>query len=286
MDSAEYKYPAKLLLFGEHTVLKGSSSLAIPLDQYGMRWIDKVGAHPDWLPAYITYLKEHCSSFLNLPFLMKWIDHKTIEANIPIGYGLGSSGALTAAIYDVAHIDDHLPLAELQRRLGLMESFFHGKSSGFDPLVSYCGSPILKDQSGIQKLDAGKVQSELLCYLFDSGKPRNGSSMIQLFLENFEKPSVQIERLIALNNEIINSFLRSTSVEENYNTICEISKLQLENLTFMIPDTIAEIWKQGLSSDKFSMKICGAGGGGYFLIFAKQAMAPIPGYKLEQVFYN
>ena len=36
----------------------------------------------------------------------------------------------------------------------------------------------------------------------------------------------------------------------------------------MIPDDINKIWEKGLNEYQYSLKLCGAGGGGFFLGFA------------------
>src|SRR5699024_1889521 len=73
------------------------------------------------------------------------------DSSIPQGYGIGSSGALVAAIYDKyatnkITILENLTRDKLNKRkaiFGEMESFFHGQSSGLDPLNSYLSLPIL-----------------------------------------------------------------------------------------------------------------------------------------------
>ena len=70
------------------------------------------------------------------------------DSSIPQGYGVGSSGALVAAIYDKYASDKITVLENLTRDkllklksiFSMMESFFHGKSSGLDPLNSYLSS--------------------------------------------------------------------------------------------------------------------------------------------------
>ena len=72
-------------------------------------------------------------------------DGMYFDSSIPQGYGVGSSGALVAAIYDKYTIEKITVLENLTREkllklktiFGKMESFFHGKSSGLDPLNSY-----------------------------------------------------------------------------------------------------------------------------------------------------
>ena len=45
----------------------------------------------------------------------------------------------------------------------------------------------------------------------------------------------------------------------------EISYFQWQYFQPMIPDTIKTLWLDGLSSDWFKLKLCGAGGGGFFM---------------------
>src|SRR5690625_6608275 len=67
------------------------------------------------------------------------------DSIIPQGYGVGSSGALVAAIYEryalnKIEIEQEISkeiISELKEVFSKMESFFHGTSSGIDPLICY-----------------------------------------------------------------------------------------------------------------------------------------------------
>jgi len=259
-------YPAKLLLFGEHTVLVGSSSLAMPLPQYEMLWVQKSDEHPKWLEDYTKYLLEDCGDLIDGPHLRKWLEGYTIQSNIPIGYGLGSSGALTAAIYDICGSDtDHDNYDLHQTRMAKMESFFHGKSSGFDPLVSYVNSPILKTKEGISISEA-EVSLDIQAALVDSGQPRAGRTLIQRFLEAYERDQGAYTKLIDLNSTLSNQLFEGNA-PNMMETIKQISRIQHEKMDFLITPEIKKLWEEGLSTQQYSIKICGAGGGGYFLCF-------------------
>jgi mevalonate kinase len=69
-----------------------------------------------------------------------------------------------------------------------------------------------------------------------------------------------------LNNEIIQAYIHK-DVEIAKAKIKQLSLLQYENFKEMIPTPIATIWKEGLDSGAYSIKLCGAGGGGYFMGF-------------------
>ncbi|GAL79175.1 mevalonate kinase [Algibacter lectus] len=102
------------------------------------------------------------------------------DSSIPQGYGVGSSGALVAAIYDKYAQDKITVLENLTREKLLklktifseMESFFHGKSSGLDPLNSYLSIPILinsKDNIEATGIPAQQNDGKGAVFLLDSG---------------------------------------------------------------------------------------------------------------------
>ena len=254
-----------------------------------MLWIKKTAGHPSWLSDYCSYLSNHCSTFLNIPLLESWIDSYTISTDIPIGYGLGSSGALTAAIYDIAHHSNSKDestsnLTELQRMLGLMESFFHGKSSGFDPLISYLQMPILRKEGELDILLPDAVNLPVYCYLLDSGRGRSGKDMIAKFLERYDSNKNRIDQLCELNNKVIDQSMTRARAGEFYKNVKYISSLQQEVMYYMIIDDVKSYWLEGLQSDDYYLKICGAGGGGYYLVFSMNEIEKIGPYQLQRVF--
>ena len=59
-----------------------------------------------------------------------------------------------------------------------------------------------------------------------------------------------------------------------------VSRFQFEQMPPMIPDTVRDAWQQSFEHQDFTLKICGAGGGGYVLGFAKN-QAAIEGLKRQ-----
>jgi len=263
-------YPAKLLLFGEHTVLVGSSSIAVPLEAYTMSWVPKSNEHPSWLTEYAVYLKEHCSSIINADKLDGLMNDQTIQGNIPIGYGLGSSGALSAAIYDICGSDkNHSDYGTHQQKMAIMESFFHGKSSGFDPLISYVRRPVYRDREGVIHIGDQELESTIHIGLIDSGIARKGREMIQSFLERYNKDKSAYFPLIELNTTVAHN-LFSGQDDELLTDIKAISYIQLELMDYLITPQLRSIWRDGLDQGTYYMKLCGAGGGGFFLVFSEK----------------
>ena len=54
----------------------------------------------------------------------------------------------------------------------------------------------------------------------------------------------------------------------------------------MIPNQFQSVWKKGIDSGDYYLKLCGSGGGGFILGFTrdyKRAQSQLKGYQLELV---
>ena len=142
---------AKILLFGEYGIIKDSKGLSIPYNFY--RGALKLNANRAFLDSH-EKLNAFCAYLRTLPETIVRFDWKTLESDlnqkmyfdssIPQGYGVGSSGALVAAIYD-QYAQEKITVLEnltkekllrLKEIFSAMESFFHGNSSGMLPVLN------------------------------------------------------------------------------------------------------------------------------------------------------
>lgn len=270
-------YPAKLLLFGEYTVLLGGQALAMPEWHFHGSW--RMGAeapHPS--DKTLSRLARHliaCQMQGLLPG--PWRLHRLLadveagaafHSSIPIGYGLGSSGALVAALFDHYCSARPATLLELRRTLTRVEAFFHGSSSGIDPLVSLLQQLLLVDGSYLRLCGQPPLYAHgrTALFLFDTGIDRKTAPLVHLFQKRlthlpFAQAMAQLQRA---NEAAIYAFLHGDEVQllEAWRSI---SALQFEWLHDMIPDQCREQWASGLESRAWHFKLCGAGGGGYML---------------------
>ena len=262
------RYPSKVILFGEYSVILGSQVLGVPLsDRYGY-WSQEPGRNSRMTNGLIDYLIKECSSFLDVNKI-KEIGSGQIfyRSTIKRGYGTGSSGAISAAIYDFCSIQLEVHIPTLRKQLAKIESFFHGKSSGFDPLISIKNNPILRDEHGDYKLlnpSAIPQHSIAKIYLLDSGDRRRVKGLVPRFMEiNKEEPSIGMQ-LTELNNTIITNLLADQDINVD---VANLSAFQLEHMQPMIIDRLMPFWQEGLTSGDYFIKLCGTGGGGYYLIY-------------------
>lgn len=280
------KFPAKLLLFGEHTVNLGSQALAMPLPLFSGQWAtatklnpSELAAKQQRLPQLADYLADLQQRGELLPpldvagFQQALAEGLVFESNIPTGYGAGSSGALVAAIFDRwqnADVDWQNELPALKKALAQMECFFHGTSSGTDPLICFLQKTVLL--GGVHEVEVvepitpergGNYQ----LFLLDTGIPRQATQFIQYFLEKMKEESfakLLQNGLLPSVDAAIRAFLSGdgAAVFQEMHRIGEFQFLFLEK---MIPEAFRPAWKAGLDGELFKLKVCGAGGGGFLL---------------------
>jgi len=66
------------------------------------------------------------------------------------------------------------------------------------------------------------------------------------------------------------------------------SKIVFDNFKPMIPSDFHDLWKKGIDSESYFLKLCGSGGGGYILGFAPdidKAKNDLKNYNLEVVYH-
>jgi len=300
---------AKILLFGEYGIIKDSKGLAIPYNSYqgalkvAENLSDAAKKSNENLQNFYHYLCNIDTKGLvhfRLKELKLDIDKGMyFDSSIPQGYGVGSSGALVAAIYD-KYADDKITVLEnltsvkllkLKEIFSVMESFFHGESSGLDPLNSYLSIPILinsKDNleaTGIPSQKEGKGA----VFLLDSEQIGETEPMVSIFMNKMKKEGFRRmlnEDFANYTDACINDFLHG-NIKSLFGNVKKLSKVVLVNFKPMIPKAFHQLWQQGIDTNAYYLKLCGSGGGGYILGFTKdyeKAKKILHDYKLELVY--
>ncbi len=303
---------SKILLFGEYGIIKDSKGLSIPYNFYnGALKIDehktvsthKSNANLKRFAAYLSKLQDEQPDLVTFDLEALNTDVAKglyFDSSIPQGYGVGSSGALVAAVYS-QYVSDKITVLEnltreklltLKEIFAAMESFFHGKSSGLDPLNSYLSLPILiNSKNNIEPagIPSQTAQGKGGVFLLDSGITGETAPMVQIFMENMKQEGFRKmlkDQFVKQTDACVEDFLKG-DVSSLFGNIKTLSKVVLDNFKPMIPKQFHTLWKKGIDTNSYYLKLCGSGGGGYMLGFTQDletAQKALKDYKLEVVY--
>lgn len=294
---------AKILLFGEYGIIENAKGLTIPLNFYkGTLKFEKADSHKesrDSLHDFATYLKDNMPDCFDIETMFKDLDNGMyFDSNIPQGYGVGSSGALVAAIYDKYALHpisknklEKSQITDLKKIFGCMESYFHGTSSGIDPLICYLNIPLLInskndiDTVGIPNEKEGKGA----VFLINSGTPGMTGPMVQMFFEKMKQEGFRKtlhKEFKKYNDACIDAFIKGKT-EPLFSNLKDLSRWAFVNFKPMIPSRLMTAWENGIQTNDYYLKLCGSGGGGYVLGFTQdfeKAKTALSDFQLEPVY--
>jgi len=300
---------SKILLFGEYGIIKDSKGLSIPYNFYNgaLKVTDTPNEFSEKsnrnLKRFVSHLETIDPKLVTFNFTTLKQDVEAgmyFDSSIPQGYGVGSSGALVAALYDKYAENKITVLENLTREKLLklkaifsqMESFFHGKSSGLDPLNSYLSIPILinsKDNIEATGIPSQSTDGKGAVFLLDSGIIGETAPMVSIFMENMKQKGFRKmlkNQFIKHTDACVEDFLKG-DIKSLFGNTKKLSKVVLSHFKPMIPEQFHELWKKGIETNEYYLKLCGSGGGGYILGFTEdieKARFSLKDYKLEVVY--
>ena len=303
---------SKILLFGEYGIIRDSKGLSIPYNFYNGALKKDQNTSEEALKSnqnlnrFVAYLEELQNEQPDLvTFDLATLKSDVaqgmyFDSSIPQGYGVGSSGALVAAIYDKYAQDKITVLENLTREKLLqlknifsqIESFFHGKSSGLDPLNSYLSIPILinsKDNIEATGIPTQSFDGKGAVFLLDSGIIGETAPMVNIFMENLKDKGFRAmlkNQFVKHTDACVENFLGG-DIKSLFTNTKKLSKVVLNHFKPMIPEQFHGIWQKGIDTNDYYLKLCGSGGGGYILGFTQdleKAKASLKDYKLEVVY--
>jgi len=264
---------------------------------------DKEKVSNDSLKKYYEYLKVQQAQG-KLPCAMDLASFKNdldnnihFNSSIPQGFGVGSSGAVVAAVYGKYATEPILPedavngdnFTALKKTLGQLENYFHGKSSGLDPLICYLNLPVLikdKEHLGAVSMPKQREQGTGAIFLINSGNPGHTQSMVGIFLQKLKNRGFRKlfkTELKELNDACIQDFLKD-DMSGLFKNLRGLSSFFFDYFKQMIPSKFEQVWREGIETNKYYLKLCGSGGGGYILGFTqnlKEAQAHLKDHKLN-----
>jgi mevalonate kinase len=312
MSQQEQNFHSKILLFGEYSIIQESMGLTLPYDIFKGKLTFEKSTNPEVhqlknsnadLKNYLQHLKalQSKNELAVTLDLVKFEDELNkglyFDSSIPQGFGVGSSGALVAAIYDryaenKVEIDNITKesISTLKKTFAQMESYFHGTSSGVDPLICYINLPLLiRSKEDIEPVKViSKSNGKGAIFLIDTGTQRKTEPLVKYYMEKLEEGTFREfvdKQLKPFTNNCIQAFLQGDH-ETLFGYLTQLSAFQFKHFKPMIPAIFNRLWKKGLDSGEYYLKLCGAGGGGFILGFTQnfeKTKIELKDYKLELV---
>ena len=307
----ESLYYGKILLFGEYGIIQDSMGLSIPYTDYNGQFLysKNPSLHSTKSNQSLLNYYNHLVSLnkegnlpcdLNLDKFKEELDQGLyFDSSIPQGFGIGSSGAIVAAIYDkycrTNKIDANKQISNedilfLKQIFSSLESYYHGTSSGLDPLICYLKIPVLiksKNEIGTVGIP-DSVEGKGAIFLLNTGQVGNTQPLVQHFLERCKEEGFRNmlkNKFKKYNDASIEAFLKNEG-KSLLKNVKSLSKVLYEHFQPMIPKVYRQLWSEGIESNAYYLKLCGSGGGGFILGFTENfevAKDKLSDYQLDVI---
>jgi len=183
-------------------------------------------------------------------------------------------------------------LLHLKKTFAAMEDYFHGKSSGLDPLNSYLSVPILihsKDQLEATGIPEKNPEGKGAIFLIDTGQTGETGPMVQIFMEKLKNEGfrkVLKDEFIRYTNQCVQDFVKG-NFTDLITHVKQLSGTVYRHFQPMIPVQVRDVWKKGMETGDYYLKLCGSGGGGFILGFTddiEKTKKQLKDFKLEIIY--
>ncbi|WP_202319052.1 mevalonate kinase [Archaeoglobus neptunius] len=252
--------PGKIILFGEHAVVYGRHAIVSAINlrcrvkvrrarefkiksQIGVTGLD-FRVHP-----YVSFAVKRFGEVFNLSGAQI-----EIESDIPIGSGLGSSGAVIVATIKALSAEFGIEMSreEIFEMAKQVEIDVQGRASGIDPFIStYGGAWLFPERRELN------VPFEF--FVINMGRRSTAEMVSKVAVLKKQHPEIT-EKIFDAIDRISIEASRNMGDKETIKRLISINQSLLRAIGVSTPEidrVIAELERRGLNA-----KITGAGGGG------------------------
>lgn len=284
--------PGKVILLGEHFVVKGKRALAIAISLRSVVDVEYAGSggiviESRGLNARATIdpgnLEASDSRFSIFSAVLKAlrdmgysiVPHRAkIHGDLPIGAGLGSSAA-TSAAYALAYTAMHGdPLAreDLNKASYMAEVVAHGRPSGIDNTVSvYGGFIIYRRGEGWRRLEGLSLPKGYYLMIVDTGIERPTREAVMRVLRRAERAGQAASLIYEAADSLVDLAVNALA-SGDMRLLGEVMDLN-QGLLYAMGVSLGEIEEilfRARSLGALGAKITGAGLGGSVIVLASE----------------
>jgi len=152
----------------------------------------------------------------------------------------------------------------------LLEGFFHGRSSGLDPLISYLNKPVLINRDKqVSTIEFDVQKTGIAMALIDTHTTSATGPLVQHFIDLFNLPEFEQafqKQFVPANNACIESLLNGDQ-QHFFLNLEQLIRFEVYHFHRMIPVNFHRVISHAICS-KVYIKLLGSGGGGFLLAFA------------------
>lgn len=249
----------KLLLFGEHAAVYGYPAIGIPLASTLSLSLTET---PNNAPSLGEQFPQIAVLFPELNKRSKL--YLEIQSEIPIGCGFGSSGALCVALARALRKD--APPEEIWAIAHELEKTFHGNPSGIDTGLSCLERPCIFTKTDTKTLPSVRFIEEPLPPIVFGFVPRKTTTaeLVNGLRQRYREAQKRIEEL----GEIAEEAKMHLGSAEKMGALANAAHERLQSLSLSTPELDA-LLTRGRACGATGGKLSGAGGGGAYILFAK-----------------
>ena len=204
--------PAKIILFGEHFVVRGKPALGVAVNKYARVCVEK--GHGGVYSAQLGELErgspqralfdtalEHVESFTGKQAKLDVY----VDSSIPVAAGLGSSAAVAVALVhaSLTLLDVEFSKEDVRRIAHEAERVVHYRPSGVDTTLSTYGGFLYYKQGEFRLLSDLRLPGDLGVIIVDTGVKRNTGLVVREVLERYERCERAAKHIYEAAGEVV-----------------------------------------------------------------------------------
>jgi len=186
----------------------------------------------------------------------------SLNSNVPVGSGMGSSATIASSVLKALAQDKHIHIKpdKLSALIYQVEEFIHGNPSGVDNTAVVYGG-LLQFKKVKQKISFSQIETDTklpASLLIQTGIPKESTAdMVGLVAEK-KRQDKQVDRLLKKMGELTESFVEAIKKNEPLDVLVQKNQQYLEKLG--VVGTKAQKIVRQIEDSGGVAKICGAGG--------------------------